>query len=193
MRSALLLPERREGKTKVIKQQYLPFTVLKLVKNSHDNSNALRCNSSYRLRYWNSSRPLKPLYLADCCNSTYRLRYAPKGARQQRSSATMRSAHLKCLSKAKVKQKWWSNSAYRSRYWNISLMPLPPSDATWACCNSDYRSWYWNLSSSSWGSMLNNSVATAPTVYGMRRRVRDSRGAKRRWGPHISSTWTKRR
>ena len=30
MRSAHLLPERREGKTKVIKQQYLPFTVLKL-------------------------------------------------------------------------------------------------------------------------------------------------------------------
>ena len=27
MRSAHLLPERREGKTKVIKQQYLPFTV----------------------------------------------------------------------------------------------------------------------------------------------------------------------
>ena len=29
MRSALLLPERSEGKTKVIRQQYLPFTVLK--------------------------------------------------------------------------------------------------------------------------------------------------------------------
>ncbi|MBS6139626.1 hypothetical protein [Veillonella parvula] len=27
MRSALLLPERSEGKTKVMKQQYLPFTV----------------------------------------------------------------------------------------------------------------------------------------------------------------------
>lgn len=28
------------------------------------------------------------------CNSTYRLRYATKGARQQRSKATMRPAHL---------------------------------------------------------------------------------------------------
>ena len=28
------VPERREGKTKVIKQQYLPFTVLKLVKSA---------------------------------------------------------------------------------------------------------------------------------------------------------------
>ena len=37
-------------------------------------------------------------------NSTYRLRYAQKGARQQRRKATMRSAHLKCLNKVKVKQ-----------------------------------------------------------------------------------------
>ena len=56
------------------------------------------------------------------CNNTYLLRYAPKGARQQRSKATMRSAHLKCLSKAKVKRRWWSNSTYRLRYWN------------WQCC-----------------------------------------------------------
>ena len=39
------------------------------------------------------------------CNSTYRLRYAPKGARQQRSKATMRSAHLKYLNEVKVKQR----------------------------------------------------------------------------------------
>ena len=32
MRSALLLPERSEGKTKVIRQQCLPFTVLKRFK-----------------------------------------------------------------------------------------------------------------------------------------------------------------
>ena len=37
------------------------------------------------------------------------------------------------------------------------------------------------------------SVATVPTVYGMRRRGRGSRGAKRRWGPHISSPWLKGR
>ena len=34
-------------------------------------------------------------------------------------------------------------------------------------------------------------VATAPTVYGMRRRVWGSRGAKWRWGPHNASTRTK--
>ena len=69
------------------------------------------------------------------CNSTYRSRYAPQGVGQQRSKATMRSAHRKYLSKAKVKQRW---------------------------------------------------SAIVLTVYGMRRRVCGSRGAKRRWGPHIS-------
>ena len=39
------------------------------------------------------------------CNSPYRLRYALKGARRQRSKATMKSAHLKYLSEARVKQR----------------------------------------------------------------------------------------
>ena len=56
------------------------------------------------------------------------------------------------------------DSAYRLRYWNRKCPCL----------------FLWLL-----------FVETALTVYGMRRRVRDSRGAKRRWGPHISSTWTK--
>jgi len=37
------------------------------------------------------------------------------------------------------------------------------------------------------------SVVTVLTACGMRRRVRGSRGAKRRWGPHISSPWLKGR
>ena len=39
------------------------------------------------------------------CNSTCRLRYATKGARRQRSKATMKSAHLKYLSEEKVKRR----------------------------------------------------------------------------------------
>ena len=75
------VPERSEGKTKVIKQQPLPFTVLK---------------QAFLFVF---------VFIdLNSCNSTYYSRYAPKGARQQRSRATMRSAHLKCLSKAKVKQ-----------------------------------------------------------------------------------------
>ena len=73
-------------------QQYLPFTVL---KRNHGILHFVNFFS---------------------CNSAYRLRYAPKGARQQRNKATMRSAHLKYLSKAKVKRRWWSNSTYCLRY-----------------------------------------------------------------------------
>ena len=40
---------------------------------------------------------------------------------------------------------------------------------------------------------IGSRVATVPTAWGMRRRVRGSRGAKRRWGPHISSPWPKGR
>ena len=39
----------------------------------------------------------------------------------------------------------------------------------------------------------NQIVATVLTACGMRRRVRGSRGVKRRWGPHISSPWPKGR
>ena len=51
-------------------QQHLPFTVL---KHFIFIVTSIRCVS---------------------CNSTYRLRYATKGARQQRSEETRRTAHL---------------------------------------------------------------------------------------------------
>ena len=170
------------------------------------------------------------------CNSTYRLRYAPKGARQQRSKATMRAAHRKCLSKAKVKRRWWSNSTYRLRYWNCTcaifcstnflvlqqclpftvLKPLFNSAILLneECCNSTYRLRYWNINVSPhlifhwpkvatvltvhgietffWKHRKHINRKLVATAYGMRRRVRDGRGAKRRWSPHISSTWAKR-
>ena len=54
------------------------------------------CNSAYRLRYWNATLEAALAKSLDfnSCNSAYRLQYATKGARQQRSKATMRSAHL---------------------------------------------------------------------------------------------------
>ena len=102
------------------------------------------------------------------CNSTYRLRYAPKGARQQRSKATMRSAHLKYLNEEKVKRRWSRNSPYRLRYWNqntpTAVLPvaselqqcLPFTVLKHSkyrtchyfsplCCNSTYRLRYWNF------------------------------------------------
>ena len=74
------------------------------------------CNSTYRLRYWNSEYLGILLELRKGCNSTYRLRYVTQGARQQRSKATMRSAHLKYLNEVKVKRSWLGNSTYRLRY-----------------------------------------------------------------------------
>ena len=99
-------------------QQYLPFTVLKLsgdlfrldfaklqqylplavLKRSHV---ALRFRNVDELQQYLPLTVLKHFHVTFqlwsdkfCCNSTYRLRYATKGARQQRSKATMRSAHL---------------------------------------------------------------------------------------------------
>ena len=60
-----------EGKIKWMERKYLPFMVLKPF-----------FTTEYTFSF--------SLY----CNSAYRLRYATKGARQQRSEATMRSAHL---------------------------------------------------------------------------------------------------
>ena len=55
----------------------------------------IRCNSPYRLRYWNLLLLLVVTAVPiPSCNSPYRLRYAPKGARRQRSEATMKSALL---------------------------------------------------------------------------------------------------
>ena len=112
-------------------QQCLPFTVLKLEGFSEFTFRYFRCcNSAYRLRYWNAILKWNTLSISvglqQClpftvlkhtfwyydieatqfsCNSTYRLRYAQKGARQQRSKATMRAAHLKYLNEVKVKQR----------------------------------------------------------------------------------------
>ena len=46
------VPERSEGKTKVIKQQYLPPAVLKLTEYLISIDEFIfRCNNTYRLRY----------------------------------------------------------------------------------------------------------------------------------------------
>ena len=58
-------------------EQYLPFTVLKLFKliKAHIVNMHFSCNSTYRLRYWNTSSPVPISILFSRCNSTYRLRY----------------------------------------------------------------------------------------------------------------------
>ena len=44
-------------------QQHLPFTVLKLVNAFQLKRPYYRCNSTYRLRYWNTTRNNTSIYL----------------------------------------------------------------------------------------------------------------------------------
>ena len=92
------VPEQSEGKTKMMKQQYLPFTVCaEGCETAEEQSDDEVRTSQVPERSEGKTKVIS--------NSTYRLRYAPQSVRQQRSKATMRSAHRKCLSKAKVKQR----------------------------------------------------------------------------------------
>ena len=76
-------------------QQCLPLAVLKPTLQSFSVTPILivatvltACGIETRTNPQNPPAPTMR------CNSTYRLRYATKGARQQRSKATMRPAHL---------------------------------------------------------------------------------------------------
>ena len=83
------------------------------------------------------------------------------------------------------------NSPYRLRYWNrVPTISRTREDLFVATALAVYGIETFIYPPI---ALFNNSlVATALTVYSMRRRVRDSRGATRRWGPHISSIWAKR-
>ena len=91
-----LVPERSEDKTIVMKQQYLPFTILKRL-----NIKAISL-FAFTVVIALPFTVLKPFiryfafvdYFYYSCNSTYRLRYAPQSVWQQRSKVTMRAAHL---------------------------------------------------------------------------------------------------
>ena len=131
------------------------------------------CNSPYRSRYWNFAFLVAFLGFSacSCCNSTYRLWYAPKGARQQRSRATMRSAHLKCLNEVKAKQSWQENMlTIYSIETQLQHLQVLDVQFWW---NSTYRLRYWNL----WSVFSNTIswVATVLMICDIRRRVWDCR------------------
>ena len=76
-------------------------------------------------------------------NSTYRLRYAPKGARQQRSQATMRSVHLL------PERREGKTKVIKQQHLRLAVLKRIEG----AIC------------------VHNSEVATTPTTCGMRRRV----------------------
>ena len=86
------------------------------------------CNSTYRLRYWNSSRPKKIHKPLKGCNSTYRLRYW----NELYTSSTSKSLFImlqqylpftllkRQMIDAQMLAYEGCNSTYRLRYWNVS-------------------------------------------------------------------------
>ena len=86
-----------------------------------------RCNSAYRLRYWNFNS-LEIIITLVSCNSAYRLRYWNMFLAQAGDT----QANACC------------NSAYRLRYWN-GLHKLKILGDEQFSCNSAYRLRYWNV------------------------------------------------
>ena len=134
-------------------QQYLPLAVLKLFLTSDTfttnfwvatvltacgietflrirstcNGTTVSCNSTYRLRYWNSMLIYRWVSRLYRCNSTYRLRYW---------NIFHSIFDVFVISGC--------NSTYRLRYWNNGS-PLTYYKCHIYCCNSTYRLRYWNL------------------------------------------------
>ncbi len=87
-------------------QQHLPLAVLKLQNTANwQGRYACVATTPTACGIETSTNVIVCGVKLTSCNNIYRLRYAPKGARQQRSKATMRSAHLKYLNEEKVKQR----------------------------------------------------------------------------------------
>ena len=99
-------PIRTHSRWSLQLQQCLPLVVLKLCCIKHVNvlQQLIRCNSTYRLRYWNPTNS-PALFACLSCNSTYRLRYWNGIS----STATLITS-LGCC-----------NSTYRLRYWNKAI------------------------------------------------------------------------
>ena len=88
-------------------QQYLPFTVLKLIMDSINAQHPITsCNSTYRLRYWNAFKRLA-LALKDAQVATVLTVY---GIETFLVSTVIGFSFFSC------------NSTYRLRYWNLKVL-----------------------------------------------------------------------
>ena len=114
--------------------------------------NLMRCNSPYRLRYWNwPGSPDALKYWLSRCNSPYRLRYWNMSCLIFQIGslfwvATVLTVYgIETCKKQKASgPKLCCNSIYRLQYWNWEL-GTPPTSSLCSGCNSTYRSRYWNL------------------------------------------------
>ena len=108
-------------------QQHLPFTVLNLLAFVPEVCHmAAGCNSTYRLRYWNSIGDILQIF------GVY-VATAPTvyGIETRFRTLIPSSNSTSC------------NSTYRLRYWNASSRVSDITDLI--SCNSTYRLRYWNF------------------------------------------------
>ena len=131
-------------------QQHLPFTVLKLSPaDEHGKRIKTGCNSTYRLRYWNSDggKGIKEIMHMKL---------------QQHLPFTVLKPRLTCYER---------NLKFCPLQQHLPFTVLKLLLAVIAanarlCCNSTYRLRYWNMSNSHL-IVSREVVATAPTVYGI--------------------------
>ena len=125
-------------------QQCLPLAVLKLSPTS-ELSFFPRCNSAYRLRYWNGIATNNNLLRISSCNSTYRLRYWNPASDKISNigfanpvATVLTACGIETPNKDPNKQQdlFSCNSTYRLRYWNLILVNLP--FLMFLSCNSTY-------------------------------------------------------
>ena len=96
----------------------------------HMNTKYIRCNSTYRLRYWNyimifSHKPILYSFVATVL-TVY-------GIETPTSATSLHQIVRSC------------NSTYRLRYWNLVYTFVLHEGDTRLCCNSTYRLRYWNI------------------------------------------------
>ena len=153
-------------------QQHLPLAVLKQRCYIFCNDTILEgCNSTYRLRYWNLIICSRSIYKIFSCNSTYRLRYW--NVETLESKRCRELAVATALTACGIETSSWHNVTKIIGIVATALTACGIETTAlidlmvikFSSCNSTYRLWY----------------ATKGA----------SRGAKRWWGPPISSPWPK--
>ena len=109
-----------------------------------------RCNSTYRLRYWNRSSPtitMQPSVSVATVLTVYGIE-------------TLNITHQMILIRIRC------NSTYRLRYWNL-LLYIEAYTTYLVSCNSTYRLRYWNSVSSDALFITVLAVATVLTACGI--------------------------
>ena len=108
-------------------QQYLPFTVLKLIQYHHPHIHHRSCNSTYRLRYWNW-RPKNTSEISSLLQQ-----YLPFTVLKLNNPFALSNTLRLVATVLTV----YGIETFNARSISISV----------SCCNSTYRLRYWNNNS----------------------------------------------